>query len=226
MELTLAEQVLLLSYDDMSGKPTVPRGNIDYAVAGALMLELSLAGRLAVSADGHLRCVDPTPLGDTLLDPILAMINGERVIRPAEWWVYRIAAQHDNTPILQRLVDAGLLIEHKHRVLGVFPGHSRFPEVDTAPEQDLIRHLRAVVDGAQPADARSGGLLAILHVCMLDRRLFPEWSPTELRHRIAELTNQEWCGPAVGKVIATMNEAIISLLGGFTTTVRPSVASH
>jgi hypothetical protein len=204
----------------------MPSGNIDYAVAGALLLELSLAGRLAVSGDGHVRCVDATPLGDAVLDPVLAMVHGERHIRPAEWWVYRLSAQHDRGPLLRRLVDAGLLAEQKHRVLGVFPGHTRFPEIDTGPERELVAHLREVVDGTDAADPRTVGLLAILHVCMLDHRLFPGYSPSELRQRIAELTDQEWCGPAVGKVIATMNEAVISLMGGFTTTPAPAVATN
>src|SRR5690349_10237042 len=135
MDLTLAEQVLLLSFDDTTGKPVIPANYLDYAVSGAQLLELSFAGRLAVD-HGHLRMISSTPVGDPVLDPMLARIRAELKSHPTEWWVYHFASHERRDHVLDQLVDRGLLSRNRHRVLGVIPGRVRYPEVDLLPEQE------------------------------------------------------------------------------------------
>lgn len=59
--LTLAHELALLGYDD-AGVNRLGRPTLDYGLAGALLLELTLAGRVEV-ADDRLVVTDPTPSG-------------------------------------------------------------------------------------------------------------------------------------------------------------------
>lgn len=206
MELSLAEQLLLLSYDEVTGKPAIPVTNLDYGLAAAHLLDLSYQGKLAVD-HGRLVVLDRHDP-----DPALAKIWAQRP-HTADWWVYHLADPKRRADILDRLVSAGLLERRKHRVLGVFPVRA-YPEVDPAQERALVDHLRDVVTGDAEPDKRSVGLLALAHGCMLDRHLFPAMDATLVRHRLNALTQGEWCTQAVRKVVQAMNVAVLAAVSG------------
>jgi hypothetical protein len=75
--LTLAEQLLLLTGDtgDQPGDQPLAWA-LHYGVAGALLAELEMAGRLGYSADGRVTMTDPGPTRDDELDAVLAEIAG------------------------------------------------------------------------------------------------------------------------------------------------------
>ena len=58
--VALAEELLLLAYDDETGKATDARIGLDLGMAAAVLVELALAGRIAY-ADGNLAVIDPAP---------------------------------------------------------------------------------------------------------------------------------------------------------------------
>ena len=88
---TLPERLLLLSLDD-DGQPRDPRSALSYALAGAALTELLLAGRLA-HRDGRLQVVSPTPTGDPVLDEVLGQVEAQPKPRKLSWWVSRLAAE-------------------------------------------------------------------------------------------------------------------------------------
>lgn len=204
MELSLSEQLLLLGYDDVSGRPAIPASHLDYGLSAARLLDLTYAGSLTL-ADGFLR---PTGKGT---DPVLAKFAGLR--HSADWWVYHLATPQYRQELLDRLVGVGLLARRDHKIFGVFPVHA-YPEVDPAQERALAHHLQAVLLGATAPDQRSVSLLALAHACGLDRQLFPRIDAATVRPRMAELTQSEWCGAAVRKIITAMNAAVISAVSG------------
>jgi hypothetical protein len=73
MAVTLGEEVTLLALDDESGAAK-DRSSAGWAVAGGILLELTLAGRVTV-VDGRLTVTDATPTGDALLDGRLTKIS-------------------------------------------------------------------------------------------------------------------------------------------------------
>lgn len=61
MSLPLTQELMLIALDEESGKRS-KTDTIDYGLAGAALIELTLAGRVDVVAK-KLRVVDSTPLG-------------------------------------------------------------------------------------------------------------------------------------------------------------------
>lgn len=198
MKLSLADQLVLLSYGDESGKPLIPAKNLDYGLAGATLLEHTFAGQLSISA-GRLNTT-----GETGRDPVLNRIDAHPG-HTADWWVYHLADSHRREEILKRLVGAGVLEEHTHRFRG-----STYPETDPAHERKLAGHLRDVTEGNVAPDQRSVALIGLAHACGLDKHLFPSFN----RRRMVELTEGDWCGHAVQKIIDAMNVAVLSAVTG------------
>lgn len=206
MELSLGEQLLLLSYDDASGKPMIAASHLNYGLAGAYLLELFYAGRIGID-HGKLVALDrESP------DPVLVKVRAERP-RTAVWWVLHLASPQRRQEVLDRLVEKGLLRRTEHRVLGIFPVRA-YPEIDTTLERQIIDHLRGVLTGSTQPDREAVGLLGLIHVCGLDQKLFPGLDPKFIRGRIHELTEGDWSAPAVRRAITIMNAAVLAAVSG------------
>ena len=72
--LRFAEEIMLLLLDDGGGEFTdLPALSVEYALAGAVLMDLALENRIDTDLE-RLFVIDPTPLEDDLLDPTLACI--------------------------------------------------------------------------------------------------------------------------------------------------------
>lgn len=88
--LTLPERLLLISIDQR-GSPRDPKSSLGYALAGAALAELLLAGRLRHD-HGQVVVASASPIGDTLLDEVVAEVRAEQRPRTLKWWVRRISS--------------------------------------------------------------------------------------------------------------------------------------
>lgn len=208
MTITLAEEIALLSLDDESGEAK-ERQAVAWAVAGGILLELAFAGRVSVSR-GRIAVADESPTGEPLLDERLALLTAwaakrERAPKVTEWLTKDQAKAPAAT--VARLCERGLVVEERHRVLGLFPVR-RYPEADGSAERELRERLRAVVfDGVAP-DERTAGLVALVHGAKLHRLAFPGEPRKETAARMAELAEGRWATDGVREAIRNMQAAV------------------
>ena len=123
--------MLLLLLDDENGTfAHVPSWSLNYALGGAVLMDLALENRIDTDLE-KLFLVDETPLGDSLVDPMLGEIAGDGKTHDARFWVERAAgrAAEIRETALDRLVNAGILARHDERFLWVFRSR-RYPVVD------------------------------------------------------------------------------------------------
>ncbi|GAA4634629.1 hypothetical protein GCM10023196_076880 [Actinoallomurus vinaceus] len=205
MRLALVDELLLLARREQDGRSLVGATEQDCGVAGALLAELALAERVRL-VDGRIAVVDPSPLGDPDLDALLERIAADGRPRKAERWVGRLRRDAIRKRRLARLAATGVLEARERKVLGLFP-YTDYLVRDPSYGRELRARLGAVLNGA-PADDRSTALLAIVHACRLDRKAFPEVNGRVLRRRIKEITEDEWAGRAVAKVIASIQAGV------------------
>ena len=91
MALRFAEDITLLMLGDEDGDfVSLPGWSVQCAYAGAVLMDLALEGRIDSDPE-KLVLVDPTPLGDDLLDPTLALIAREEKTYDSRHWVEHIA---------------------------------------------------------------------------------------------------------------------------------------
>lgn len=159
-DLTLPESLLLLALKDDTGEK---RGNyIDYALAGAALTELVLAGRL-VEAGKKLEVASNAPTGDAYLDGVLAAVVKKGAGRNAKDYVQHIGDKHDLLePLYAGLVARGILDEQTAKVLWVFD-NTKWPQTNPTPERELKARLRMAITGSGVVDARDSALIALAH---------------------------------------------------------------
>ncbi|MFG2292590.1 GPP34 family phosphoprotein [Streptomyces sp. NPDC048603] len=207
--VTLAEEIMLLSLDDESGWAR-SRQAAGWAVAAALLLDLVMAGRVAVSGK-YLEVVDDTPTGDPLLDGRLGLLRtwmrGRSKRRITDWLT------KDSTKAvgaaLERLAGRGLVTEERRKVMGLFPVR-RYPEADGSVERELRARLKAAVlgDAAEP-DGRTAGLIALLHSAKLHGLAFPGVPRKQVEPRMAEIAAGQWAAESVRLAIQAMQAAVM-----------------
>ncbi|MFJ2474505.1 GPP34 family phosphoprotein [Streptomyces sp. NPDC087659] len=210
MRVTLAEEITLLSLDDESGVAK-ERQAAGWAVAGGILLELVLAGRVSVE-DGRLGVTDASPTGTALLDGRLEQLaswakDGRR--RKMGDWLANDQPKAVTAKI-ESLCARDVVAEERHRTLGIFPVR-RYPEADGAVERELRDRLTSVVvDGADPDD-RTSGLVALLHGAGLHRPAFPDVPRKQVEPRMAKIADGHWAGSGVRDAIRTMQAAMTAI---------------
>ncbi|KAB1155958.1 GOLPH3/VPS74 family protein [Micromonospora sp. DT46] len=217
--LTLAHELALLGYDD-AGVNQLGRPTLDYGLAGALLLELTLAGRVEV-ADDRLVVTDPTPVGQRQLDDALTRIATEPKRRKPKDWVSRLAKDLPEQ-VLDGLVTAGVLRRDSDKVLWIFP-RTRYPSTtgaEPAVETQARQRMVAAVAADGPVDGRTAALIGLVRAVGLDRKLFAELPKEHVKRRLTEIAAGDWASAATKKAIEEIQAVIlITTTTAVTTTI-------
>src|SRR4051812_13671091 len=89
-DMLIAEDLLLLMYDDETGKPITGSPGLDYALAGAVLIELTVQHKLDITGPdsgekpGRLKVLDGTPTEDPILDERLAFVVSKPGKKPKD----------------------------------------------------------------------------------------------------------------------------------------------
>ncbi|GAB7039499.1 MULTISPECIES: GOLPH3/VPS74 family protein [Catenuloplanes] len=219
MTISLAEELVLLAYDD-EGAASGTSTWLDYGIAGAHLVELALAERIALT-DGRVDVVDATPTGSPRADAALATIAADAKRRKPDDWIYRLSKKA-RQPVLDELVGAGILERRADRVMRIFPV-TRYPAphgVEPVAETERRALLRAAIDGSDTApDTRTLVLCTLIAALDWEKRVFPDLPRKETKKRLKELGESHWAGSAVGRLIKDLQAAIMM------TTVTIAVAA-
>ncbi|SCG65737.1 GOLPH3/VPS74 family protein [Micromonospora coxensis] len=219
--VALAEELLLLAYDDETGRATMPRISLDLGMAAAVLVELALAGRIAY-ADGSLVATDPTPLGEPILDGVLARIAADTPHSPSSW-VQRL--RHGlRDRILADLVSRGVVRDVEETELDFIVVH-RYPAADPSVEEDTrLRLGAALADGHLP-DERTAALATLVAVLRMEPALgLTGNDAVDARRRLEEIAggagfsgnvslDDSVVRPSVGLVVAALGHAVDQALG-------------
>ncbi len=176
--LTLTEELVLMLLNEESGYfRQVPGWNLDCAIVGSVLAELSMTGRIDTDMNS-LILLDDTPTGDPLLDPLLAEIAADSDQRNAQYWIERYARRAE--PIvdgaLDRLVKLGILRHHTGDFWTLTENALR---EDSAPDGDpgsatgfvKTRISKAIFDGEIP-EPRDIVIICLINTCDLFRFIF------------------------------------------------------
>ena len=140
--MLIAEDLLLLLTNDETGKLITSASEVDVALGGALLVELTLMQRLDLAGPseqvrkGRLVVRDASATSDPLLDEALAMVGEKQGKKPQN--VVTALGKRVRVRLYDRLVGRGLLRAESGKVLGIFPattGRPRTPPTRTPSAQ-------------------------------------------------------------------------------------------
>jgi hypothetical protein len=215
--MLIAEDLLLLLTRDDSGSLLVSDYQVDPALAGALLLELALQGRVDVAGEGEAvkpgRVVvrDGSTTGDDLLDRTLAGLAASKPRKPKDH--LGAMAKGLRPALYARLADQGAVRLEEGRVLGVIP-RKRWPAADTAREGVTRAHLEEALLGTTTPEPRTAALVALLHaVGAVPKVVDPKAhgvTRRELGARAKVLAEGNWASKAVRQAIEEVVGAVVA----------------
>ncbi|WP_051400143.1 GOLPH3/VPS74 family protein [Haloechinothrix halophila] len=202
--MLLAEDLLLLSYDDDTGRKSGV-GNLDYALAGAVLIDLADLGRLDVTEKGRLTVVDDAPTGQAVLDDWLGKVAKYEGKKPKDAVSGLSSGLADR--LLATLAERGILREEKGKVLGIFPT-TRWPAEDSSHELALRERLRTVlVSGAEP-DERTAPLIALLSAVDAVGEVVEKHERKDAKQRAEQIAEGDWASAATKKAVEELTAAV------------------
>lgn len=194
--MRLAEEFLLLLRDEDGALSRAPEWLVRYALGGAVLMELALENRIDTDAR-RLFLIDPAPVGDPLLDPMLSEIARTDREHDALYWVEHATHRADEIreTALARMVDNGVLKLSDDRFLRIF-GTRHYPLADEAAERDLIRRIRETLLSDTIPDPRDIVIVTLADGCGLIGRILSADEMAGAAARIELVRNLELIGRA------------------------------
>jgi len=200
---TLAEDLLLLLLDDDSGKLITDGTSTDHALAGAVLVDLVTAGRVAEEG-GKLHVMDTAALDEPVLEAGLARLTEKAPAKPQR--AVEALTKHVRETVLEALTGRGLIKQEKDKVLGLFP-RKTWPAIDSAHEDSVRAELTAALVGGQQPSERAGTLIALLHAIGVVPKVV-EGDRKALKARAKEISEGDWVGVAVKKAVQAIQAAV------------------
>ena len=209
MKLRFAEEITLLMLNDEDGEfVRVPGWSMQCAFAGAVLMDLALENRIDTDLK-RLVLIDPTPVGDDLLDPPLALIAQSTETHDARHWVDHLAdsAEGIREGALARLVERGILRREEDRFLWVFQSR-RYPIVDGEAEREVKLRIMEVLFGNDIPGPRDIVLICLVDACGVLRELLTARELERASERIEQVRKLDLIGQAVSKAVWDIQSSI------------------
>ena len=215
--MLIAEDLLLLLTDDETGKLVASASEVDVALGGALLVELTLMQRLDLAGPseqvrkGHLVVRDASATSDPLLDEALAMAGEKQGKKPQN--VVTALGKRVRVRLYDRLAGRGLLRAESGKVLGIFARH-HWPAQDATHEDSVRADLLTALRNAMAPDPRTGALIALLLALNAVHKVVDPaaagLSKREMNANAKRIAEGDWASDAVRHAIDSMNAAVIA----------------
>jgi hypothetical protein len=223
--MLIAEDVLLLATDDATGKSTISALQLDPALAGAVLIELVVAGRVNLLGEGRQAKVvvtDGTPLGDPVLDVALRSLIDKGPLKPVQ--AIRLLAKGLRARLNDLLEQRGILRRESGKVLGLFPT-TRWPARDSGPEQDVRALVVGVLLNGQEPDGRTAAVISVLTAADMLKTVVQRPDIKAAKARGTDIGEGNWAGDSIRKVIQETQAAMTAAVMVSTTAAIASGSS-
>ena len=211
---TFAEELLILTVDAVHREPIhLPERTLHYALTGAVLMDLALHNRIDTDRD-RLFLIDSTPVGNSLLDPVLKDIADEPNVLSTEDWMARIARRADGlrTLAMARLVDAGIMQadDGGEFSLARWVMHSRrYPagRLQGAGQQEIQSRMMGVLLRDDIPSPRDSVIISLAHACGVFRNILEATEYAQVEDRIEAISKVEIVLQAVTNVVRNVTLA-------------------
>ncbi len=200
--LSFAEEILLLLLEDEEGRFIhVPELSMRCVLSGAVLLDLALKNKIDSDME-KLTVIDPEPLGDALLDPVLKEIVEHGAQEDARYWVDRVARSADGIKerALSRLCEKGILEEKDDRVLWVFKSR-RYPIKDGEVDREVRHKIISILYSDEIPSPEEVVMVLLVDACGIFKHLLSEMEHKRFRSRIRQIREMDLLGQAVTKSV-------------------------
>ena len=174
---------------------------LEYALAGAVLMDLALEGRIDTDPE-RLFVIDPAPLEDDLLDPTLARIVQCPKRCDTRQWIEQMAAHAGDIQerSLARLVERGILRREDDRFMWVFQTR-RYPMLDNKAVREVKLRIMGVLPGDEIPDPRDIVIISLADACGIFGGILSGRELKGAAQRIAQVRKMDLIGREVSKAV-------------------------
>ncbi|MCQ3802892.1 MAG: cytochrome P450 [bacterium] len=204
--LSLADELVLMLLNEENGYfHQVPGWDLNCAVIGAVLAELSLVSRIDTDMES-LFLLDPTKTGNPALDPILEEIAKEPVQRNAQYWIERLAPRAESIIdlTLDRLVDLKILEHHNGDFWTLARAKGNTEHFNGSMGGGGIQFVKARINQAifnnEIPDPRDIIIICLVNTCDVFRFMFQ--LDEEAEERIEFICNMDLLGRSIAAAVS------------------------
>jgi Golgi phosphoprotein 3 len=225
--LTLTQELLLLALREKKKTVELPGSSaLPYALAGAMLVELVLAGKIQL--EGNRKVVPvmvsqpdetPQPVENQRLNELADLIRRTPKPRKASYWILTTVRKAKKLVknLLEELIASGVLKEEEKKVLWVIPyTYTAYSQQDASAKYQRKQRLRDIVLGGQPVDPQSVALLSLMKAADLLDHLFTSDEMKAASSRVGEIVKDEAIGKAVIETLDTISFATLAAISAST----------
>ena len=226
--LSLPEELIIMLLNEETGYfHQVPGWDLNCAIAGAVIAELSLRSRIDTDMES-LYLLDDTPTGDSTLDPILKEIADEPVRHNAQYWVERLAPRAESIIdlTLDRLTGLKILEHHDGEFWtlsrSAWSGGSLSDSRNGSATEFVRTRIDRIIFENELPDPRDIIIICLINTCDVFRFMFQLDEESEKRigficnmdliaQSIATAVSQNFAGPLLRRSALTKDIPRVSL---------------
>jgi hypothetical protein len=200
----LADDLYLLAHHEITGKPHLQPRAAGLGLAGALLAELMLSGKIYLQPD-RIMVADRSPPGDGLARSVLGLLVSEpEQHAPRDWLLFlaRTAAED----VALRLEQSGYLTRISSR--RPWRGQRWIP-VDADCAFAPFLRAKSALDSSKPVTAQNAAFAGLAAACGLGRQM-ALYLPPKAHHRLQEAAQQ--LHPSLRDLITQTQAAVDSAL--------------
>ena len=204
--LTLPEELIVMLLNQETGYfHQVPGWDLNCAVIGAVLAELSLVSRIDTDMES-LILLDDTEVGSPILDPILKEIAEEPIQRNAQFWIERLAPRAESIVdlTLDRLVGMNILEHHDGEFWTLSHTVGRRDLVsgngDGTAVEFVTSRIRNVIFNNEIPFPRDVVIVCLLNTCDVLRFIFQ--IDDEQEERIEAICKLDLIGRAIAEAVS------------------------
>ena len=204
--LTMLEEVVLLAVDEKTGGLRSTREfGTSYALVGAVLFDLSLAGKIDTDTE-IVEMVDGKPTGNATLDRVLVEMGRRRDLNTVQDWIEHIYLRKADLEgeALASLAQQGILRHEKAKRMW-FVDVERFPVVNDKPQQHVKVRLAEAIRTDGIPDTRDIMLISIAEKCGLLPFVVDDTELARRHERIQTLCNLETISRKVARAIGRLD---------------------
>ena len=219
--LRFAEEILLLILDNSDGDiaSSLPPHSLDTVLAGAVLMDLALEDRIDTDLE-KLMLADSTPVGDDLLDPILAEIAEESGSHPIGYWLERTARKGDDIrgQALAKLVERGILKSDDYSLF--FLSHrvsrsKRYPVTDGKTTEEVTFRIMRLLFSDDIPDPRDIVIVSLAAASDVFSRILSREELAEAQSRIDLISGMDLIGQLPAPWLSSPWHRFLGNLWGF-----------
>ncbi len=208
-----AEKFLIIAHRPEKGGFLTSQLFIQYGIAGAILLDLTLGERISI-VDKKLLLKPGKALSSPMLNDVSTMISQSPNPRKISYWVGKLASRYNRYKwqILEGLEGKRILSIERRKFLGLIP-YRQSVFTETYTRASLVRQLKNEILSGRGGDGELNALAGLVKACSLERVLSTDRDELKrIRQQLKVMVSESPVSDVVAQTIRQVQAAIFASL--------------